>query len=137
MGIFGNLIWGRQEVVSWICCADWWRRRGFCYTFGDKHVVKEKDFLGHLNSSHCNITFSMELERDRQLPFLNILVNECLDSSFRYTMKRKTMHMDRYLQAASHHPPAHKRSVYTTLMDSEFCDKAVRASQLQHIRFIL
>jgi retron-type reverse transcriptase len=34
-----------------------------------------KDFLSHLNSRHRNITFSMEPERDHQLPFLDVTVN--------------------------------------------------------------
>jgi hypothetical protein len=33
-----------------------------------------KDFLGHLNFRHPNITFSMALKRDCQLPFLDVLV---------------------------------------------------------------
>jgi hypothetical protein len=39
-----------------------------------------KDFLGHLNSRHPNITFSIELERNRQLPFVDVMVNRCLDN---------------------------------------------------------
>jgi hypothetical protein len=33
--------------------------------------------------------FSMELERDQQLPFLDILVNPCLDNSVWYVIYMK------------------------------------------------
>ena len=31
-------------------------------------------FLGHMNSRHPNITFTMEIEKDGRLPFLGILI---------------------------------------------------------------
>jgi hypothetical protein len=58
----------------------------------------------------------MELETDCQLPFLDILVNQCPNNSLGYAIYRKATHTDRYLQAASHYPPGHKRSVITVLM---------------------
>jgi hypothetical protein len=70
-----------------------------------------KDFLGHLNSRHTNITFSVELERDRELPFLDIMVIRGPEKLLGHSVFLKATHTDRYLQVASHHPPAHKRSV--------------------------
>jgi hypothetical protein len=83
-----------------------------------------KDFLGHLNPRHPNITLSMKVGRDRQLPFLDVMVNRHLGNSLKYAVYRKATHTDR--QAASPHPPAHKRSVITTLRDgaNTICDEA-------------
>jgi hypothetical protein len=101
--------------------------------------VALKDFLGRLNSRHPNIMFSMELEKDHQLPFLDIMVNRRPDNSLGYSIYRNATHTDRYLQAASHHPPVHKRSVITTLMDraNTICDDASQASELQHVKYVL
>jgi hypothetical protein len=78
-----------------------------------------KNFLSHLNPRNPNITFSMEMKRDRSLPFLDIMVNRCPANSLGYSVKRKATLTDRCLQAATatHHPLAHKRPITTTLMD--------------------
>jgi hypothetical protein len=98
-----------------------------------------KDFIGHLNSRHPNIMFSMELERDRQLSFLDVLVNQCPDNSLGYVVYREATHIDRYLQAASHHKSAHKMSVITTLMDGvkKVCDETNQALKILHVNLIL
>jgi hypothetical protein len=97
-----------------------------------------KDFLHHPNSRYPNIELSMELERDCQLPFLDVLVIRCPDNSLGYAT-RKANHMDRYLQAASHHRSSHKRSIIITMMDSanSMRDEASWSSELQHVKLIL
>jgi hypothetical protein len=66
-------------------------------------TATSKDFLNHLNYMHP-VTFSMELDRDHQLPFLDVLVNQWLYNSLGYTVYTKATQTDRYLQAASRHP---------------------------------
>jgi hypothetical protein len=62
-----------------------------------------KDFLGCLNSIHPNIIFSMELEWGLQLPFLDVMVNQCLDISLGYAIYRKCTHIDTYRQPYTIH----------------------------------
>lgn len=76
-----------------------------------------KDFPGHLNSRHPIIAFSVKLERDHHLSFLDVLVNWHLDNSMGYVTYRKATYID--LQAALCHPPAYKRSIITILVDKE------------------
>ena len=57
--------------------------------------------LNHLNRIRPNIKFTMELEEEGSLPFLDTrLANGKLD----ITVYRKKMHTDRYLHFESHHP---------------------------------
>jgi hypothetical protein len=80
----------------------------------------------------------MELERDFQLPFLDVQDIQCLDNSLEYAMHRKAASKDRYIEAASQHPPSHKRSIITTLMDraNSIYEKGSWTSEL-HVKFIL
>lgn len=64
-----------------------------------------------------SISLSMELERNRQVPFLDVLVKWHLHNLVGYAISRKSFRTDKYLQAASHNPPAHKLSTIVTLMD--------------------
>ena len=66
--------------------------------------VDANKFLGYLNSKHKNISFTVEVENDNKLPFLDILVtkdNGSLDTTvFRkntvtqYPVTIFTMHVD-------------------------------------------
>lgn len=74
------------------------------------------DFLTFLNSQHPNIKFTMEVERDRKIPFLDVLIQRKDDNSLGYKVYRKPTHTDRYLHASSHHHPAQKNSVVSSLV---------------------
>ncbi|GJQ66139.1 hypothetical protein Trydic_g4204 [Trypoxylus dichotomus] len=68
------------------------------------------------NRQHADINFTMEIEEDGNLPFLDVLV-ECTDSNrVGYSVYRKKTHTDRYLHATSHHHPQLKRSLINTLL---------------------
>ena len=45
-------------------------------------------FLNYLSSKHRNISFTMEVENNKQLPFLDVLITKC-DNSFSTTVYRK------------------------------------------------
>ncbi|XP_046383788.1 uncharacterized protein LOC124154233 [Ischnura elegans] len=77
-------------------------------------------FLNHLNSRHQNIRFTMEKERDGKLPFLDVMVRRKGDGSLRHAIYRKTTHTNRYLNAMSHHHPAQKASVVSSLLHRTF-----------------
>ena len=74
-----------------------------------------QEFLDHLNGVEPSIQFTVEVESDGKLPFLDVLLQRDPDGSISTTVFRKTTHMDRYLDFMSHHPLAHKLAVVKTL----------------------
>jgi hypothetical protein len=73
-------------------------------------------FLDHLNSQHENIKFTMEIEVNGTLPFLDVLVSrKTREKKLGHTVYRKRTHTNRYLNASSHHHPAQIESVAKTL----------------------
>jgi hypothetical protein len=77
---------------------------------------KLKDFLNHLNGFNNNIQFTMEVEEDGHLPFLDIDVYRKRDGSLRHKVYRKHTHTILYLHQTSHHHPANKHSVLSSLV---------------------
>ena len=77
------------------------------------HCINE--FLDHLNSVEPSIQFTVEVESNGRLPFLDVLLERDEDGSISTTVYRKPTHTDRYLDFSSHHPLAHKVAVVKTL----------------------
>ena len=73
-------------------------------------------FLAFLNAQHPNIKFTMEIEQDNQIPFLDVLVRRNRDGTLGHRVYRKPTHTDRYLHATSHHHPSQKNSVISSLV---------------------
>ena len=71
---------------------------------------KLQDFLEHLNSIRPSIHFTMELEEDRKLPFLDVLVTRGADR-LTTMVYRKVTHTDRYIHFTSNHHNRVKRGV--------------------------
>ncbi|XP_042202209.1 uncharacterized protein LOC121852182, partial [Callorhinchus milii] len=72
-------------------------------------------FLDHINSRHPSIRFTMEVEKDGKLPFLDILFERRPDGSLGHSVYRKAIHTDSYLKPDSHHHPSQKNSLIKTL----------------------
>ena len=68
-------------------------------------------FLDDLNSLCPTIQFTMEMEKDGSLPFLDTLFTRREDGRVNIGVYRKTTHTDRYLQYTLHHPAHMKRGV--------------------------
>ena len=66
-----------------------------------------QSFLGHLNNQHRNIKFTLEEEKDRKIPFLDVLV-ERSQSKLYTSVHRKETHTNRYINFNSHH---HRRTL--------------------------
>lgn len=96
-------------------------------------------FLDHLNSIHNNIQFTMELEADCSLAFLDVLVIRNPNGTLGHTVYRKKTHTDRYLNGESHHHPCQLSTVGKSLLQRahRICDKDHLPAELQHVRRVL
>ncbi|XP_071440279.1 uncharacterized protein [Hetaerina americana] len=94
------------------------------------------EFLGHMNSVHQNIQFTMETETNKRLPFLDILIEKKRDGSLGHQVYRKPTHTDLYLIRRSHHHPAQKRGVISTLVHraTSVSDREHLEAEIHHLR---
>ena len=70
-------------------------------------------FHNHLNRPH--IQFTVEVESNNSLPFLDVLLTHESDGSITTSVYRKPTHTDKYSDFSSHHPLQHKISAIRTL----------------------
>ncbi|XP_026744741.1 uncharacterized protein LOC113506080, partial [Trichoplusia ni] len=96
-------------------------------------------FLKHLNSINNKIQFTMELEDNKSLAFLDILVKRNPDQTISHTVYRKKTHTDRYLNGESHHHPKQLATVGKSLFQRAhgLCDDRHLAAELQHVKQVL
>ena len=71
--------------------------------------------LQHLNGIEQSIQFTVELESEGCLPFLDVHMCHSPDGSISTSVHRKETHTDKYLAYSSHHPLSHKIAVIRTL----------------------
>ncbi|XP_055837278.1 uncharacterized protein LOC129905735 [Episyrphus balteatus] len=92
-------------------------------------------FLNHLNSVHSKIQFTMEIEENNTLAFLDVKVIKNQDGTLGHTVYRKNTHTDRYLHAASHHHPANFNSVVSALINRAhaICDQNHLQDELERV----
>ncbi|XP_028418418.1 uncharacterized protein LOC114544426 [Dendronephthya gigantea] len=104
-----------QAITSAAHPPIWWFR-----FVDDSHTGLHKDhvqeFHDHLNSINPHIQFTIEMEQDNKLAFLDTITYR-KDGHIQIKVYRKTTHTDKYLDFNSHHPATHKRSVVNTLLD--------------------
>ncbi|XP_072173825.1 uncharacterized protein [Diadema setosum] len=93
------------------------------------HSRSELDlFLRHLNQQHPNIQFTMEIEEDNSIPFLDVLVKKTPSGFPSHQVYRKPTHTDRYLHYRSHHHPSVQQSVPNALIR-----RAYQLSDQEHL----
>lgn len=88
---------------------------------------KLDNFLKHINNQSNSIKFTMEVEDNGTLPFLDILIKRNKDGAISHQVYRKKTHTEHYLHANSHHHPAQKLGILNTL-----AMRAVRISDHDH-----
>ena len=72
--------------------------------------------LSHLNSVEPSVQFTLEREKDRNLPFLDLNVSRGVQGNLETSVYRKPTHTDKYLEVDAHHPICHKKSVAKTYL---------------------
>ena len=83
-------------------------------------IVKKgtmEGLLSHLNSVWPSIKFTVEVEKEGSLPFLDALLQRKDDGNLDVTVYRKPTHTDWYLDFLSHHPSHVKRGLVRCLYD--------------------
>ena len=96
-----------------------------------------QQFLDHPSGVEPSIQFTVELESDDKLPFLDVLLQRDPDGSISTTVYRKATHTDHYLDFMSHHPLAHKLAVVKTLhgrAEAICSDVTTKDQETRHIR---
>jgi hypothetical protein len=98
--------------------------------------VELQKFLLFLNSIHQNIIFTMDIEKNSSLPFLDVLVNRQYDGSLGHTVYRKPTHTDLYFHAISEHHPAQKRAILSALINQArtICDSGSLEEEMEHLK---
>ncbi|KER31053.1 hypothetical protein T265_02616 [Opisthorchis viverrini] len=85
----------------------------------DTFVIMKRDSVHEahelLNTTFEDIKFTIELERNNRLPFLDVLVNRKMDGTLETCVYRKETHTDQILNYNSNHPVNHKKSCVQTL----------------------
>ena len=117
--ILANLVMEYVEEKALLSAPNspkWWIRY-----VDDSHVCIKREhtdeFHAHLNSINTNIKFTIEIESEGSIAFLDTKTTRQDDGSITVSVYRKATHTDRYLDFKSHHHPQHKYSVIRTLMD--------------------
>ncbi|BHF75361.1 hypothetical protein SprV_0501845700 [Sparganum proliferum] len=120
---------------------DHYRPRLWVRYVDDTFVIINRDRIGeftqHLNSIFPDIQFTMEEEKDCQLPFLDVLVQRKEDGGLKTTVYRKATNTSRILSFLSNHPLSHKRSCVKTLyrrVETHCTEPADKKAEAQFLR---
>ena len=106
-----------KEWLSQCDCAPNFYRRYvddiFCLV---KNETEANNFLTYLNSKHPNIKFTIEYERDKKLPFLDILISS-KNGSLETSVFRKNTFSGLFMNFRSFLPRIYKLGLVNTLID--------------------
>ena len=115
--------------------ATWLRYVNDTFVIWNEGRDKLLVFLEHLNSIRPSIQFTMELEDDRKLPFLDVMVTRCEDRLSTSVYRKKT-HTDRYIHFLSNHHDRVKRGVIQCLRSraTRICEAKDLEAEEEHLR---
>jgi len=102
-----------------------------------RHELRK--FLIFFNNQHPNIHFTIDIEANEKLSFLDILVFKKTDVTLGHQVYRKPTHTDRYLDAESHHHSAQTQSAINSLVHRAFTisDKEHLQTEFNHLKTAL
>ena len=91
----------------------------------------------YINSLSSHIKFTIEIEKDNQLPFLDILLTK-KEGKLSTKVYRKKTHTNRYLHSDSHHHPNQKIGIIKTLTirASKISDSHHLEHEINHLRHV-
>ena len=101
-------------VILKDCLHSWFRYVDDTFTLFENKEAAEK-FLRYINNRHTNIKFTMELEVNNQIPFLDILVKRNQDHTFYTSIFRKRTFTGLYTKWDSFTPRKYKINLIRTL----------------------
>jgi hypothetical protein len=81
--------------------ACWYRYVDDTFVIWPHGKEKLTDFLNHPNGIHSNIQFTMEIEGEGHLPFLDKDIHSKMDGSLGHKVYRKLAHTNLYLHQKS------------------------------------
>ena len=89
-----------------------------------------------MNLVEPSIQFTLEREKDRHLPFLDLNVSRGVQGNLETSVYRKPTHTDKYLAFDSHHPICHKKSVAKTLLRRADCLPSSLDSKAEERKYV-
>ena len=92
----------------------WYRYVDDTFTYMLEEYIES--FLEHLNQQHQRIKFTVEMEEERTLPFLDTLISVVEGDSISSKVYRKKTHTEQYLNFNSNHHGRQKVGIVSTLM---------------------
>ena len=101
-----------------------------------ENEIEAKQFLDYLNTKHPSIKFTMELEVNKTVPFLDILISS-QDGSFRTSVYRKSTFMGLFMNFMSFTPMYYKLGLIKTLIDRVYkicCDRKTFDLEIKKVR---
>ena len=105
-----------ERAIAAIATATYKRKIWKRYV-DDTFTVLVDGFLQHLNSQQPTIRFTMKIEKDNTIRFLDTSVSRDSNGLLTTTVYRKPTHTDQYLAYDSHHPQSVKRGIVKCLFD--------------------
>ena len=109
-------IFEEQAIVSAPCKPKIWKR-----CVDDTFTILDRDrvdvFLQHLNCQQPSIRFTMDIENDGKIAFLERSVYRETDDCLTTSVFRKSTQTDQYLAYDSNHPQPLKRDIGKCLYD--------------------
>ena len=92
--------------------------------------------LSHLNSVEPSIQFTLEREKDRHLPFLDLNVSRGVQGNLEICVYRKPTHTDKYPAFGSNRLICHKKSVAKTLLGRADCLPSSLDSKAEERKYV-